>query len=102
MAAYWFFYIMILSSYYFCYYNPAFKNAIINLIMLGLIIFAGFRGIGVARDMTNYVSAFDSVYRYTDELNMEPAAKYIPVTLKYLDIYTPGVVFVIFIHQRLC
>lgn len=96
MSIYWLIYLFILSAYYYSRCNPEFERVLLYFIMSFLIVFAGMRGLGVARDMYNYVYAFDSVTAYSDNLNMEPAAKYIPVTLKYFGIYHYQLVFFIF------
>lgn len=63
-----------------------------------LTLLAGMRAIDVSRDTDNYAYMFDHVYKYYDWFTGrdELMAVVIPVTLKYLGIYSYFSVFLIF------
>lgn len=75
----------------------------LELIMLyaiaGILIsFAGLRGYFVGKDMLQYVKIFDSQVEYKDYFysSNEPMATIIPVSFKYLGVYSDRAVFILF------
>lgn len=63
-----------------------------------LVCFAGLRAIDVSKDGANYAYMFDSAYEYSDWFasRNEPMAVIIPVTLKYLGVYSYLSIFLCF------
>lgn len=98
MAIYYLIYVLILISYFICLQHNLFIKPFFIIFCIVLVLFAGLRGMDVSRDMYNYVLVFDNANAYTDNtlFSMEPMAKIIPVTLKYLHIYYYWSVFLCF------
>lgn len=98
MLVYYFIFFAILYSVYTSLSAPEFSKIVFIFISVSLVCLVGFRGVGVSRDMYNYLFVFDNVISFSDiaNVNMEPMAVWIPVILKYLNIYTVTSVFFVF------
>lgn len=74
------------------------ENASLVFLAIVLILFAGLRGIDVSQDGMNYTIMFDKYEQYSDWFfyTNEIMAVAIPVTLKYLGLYSYASVFLLF------
>lgn len=98
MIIYYFLSLVIIGCYFIeNYVVNSHKIILVSLFVL-LSCFAGLRAIDVSRDGANYAYMFDSVSAYSDWFfsKNELMAVFIPVTLKYLGVYSYASVFVIF------
>ncbi|MBY0243935.1 MAG: EpsG family protein [Sphingobacteriaceae bacterium] len=66
------------------------------MIGIVLVCFAGFRGIGVDRDIKNYWNMFDYSESLSDFPTQEVMAKLIPISLKFVGIYSFGIAILVF------
>lgn len=98
MLIYYGFSIIILSAYLYSINKIYLQNLYLVSLFILLSIFAGMRAIDVSRDGGNYAYMFDSVFQYSDWFtsNNELMAVVIPVTLKYLGVYSYFSIFLIF------
>lgn len=98
MIIYFFIFTLILSFYAINNYENYLKNLELICLFLLLSIFAGMRALDVSRDGINYAYMFDRVYQYSDWFTSanELMAVIIPVTLKYLGVYSYFSIFIIF------
>lgn len=89
---------VILCAYSYSINRIYLQNLYLVSLFILLSLFAGMRAIDVSRDGANYAYMFDSVYQYSDWFTSrnELMAVVIPVTLKYLGLYSYFSVFLIF------
>jgi len=76
--------------------TPKLELPMLYMIGIVLVCFAGFRGIGVDRDIMNYWNMFDYSESLSDFPNQEVMAKLIPISLKFVGIYSFGVAILVF------
>jgi hypothetical protein len=96
MLAYYFILLLIIASIIIKLDTPQLENTMLYLIGIVLICFAGFRGIGVDRDVVNYYYMFDYSESLRDFPTQEIMAKLIPISLKFFGVYSFGLVLLIF------
>ncbi len=96
MLAYYFILLLIIACIVIKLDTPQLENTMLYIIGIILICFAGFRGIGVDRDIINYLNMFDYSESLSDFSNQEVMVKLIPISLKFVGIYSFGLVLLIF------
>lgn len=88
MIAYYIVFAAILCGLVLRYDTPELENTILYFFGCILVCFAGFRGVGVDKDIVNYWNMFDYSTSLNDFPEQEVMAKFIPVSLKLLNIYS--------------
>lgn len=96
MLAYYFILLLIIACIIIKLDTPQLENTMLYIIGIILICFAGFRGVGVDRDIINYLNMFDYSESLSDFQTQEVMAKLIPISLKFVGIYSFGLVLFIF------
>lgn len=98
MFIYWVLFGLIVIGIAIYFDRQELEKIIFIIIGIVLILFAGLRAVDVSRDSMNYTYMFDRVNFYSDWLysSQELMAVYVPVTLKYLGIYSYLTMFMIF------
>ncbi|MBP9743663.1 MAG: EpsG family protein [Burkholderiales bacterium] len=98
MLIYVMFYVSILCCYAYSSRDKQMEQILLICLCVLLALFAGMRAIDVSADGANYAYMFDSVYQYSDWFTSrnELMAVVIPVTLKYLGLYSYFSAFLVF------
>lgn len=98
MLIYVMFYVSILCCYAYSSRDKQMEQILLICLCVLLALFAGMRAIDVSADGYQYVRMFDFANNYSDWFTSqnEFMATFIPVTLKYIGIYSYFLTFLIF------